>query len=627
MESIDIINKLKNAIKQLKLINSTSLSLPQERTNEIKEKESVFLTKIVGCFNEILSDNIINKNKQTSKEKEKKNNYWSFISRHFNSPLVRFCIINDETEIKNNKDENFLEKGENWILLSILEKSFCDSINEIYKKGLDELYYTNNALLRKNKKDIIDILTELNQIHFDYVKNKDYENYLNYLEKNPRFGYNESGTDSSFPLTPQSPIPEISPKPIIFSNVSMIPMLTNMDGDAEAEYEEYNFFRHLSNNLPINQEEKDFCSEKLADFAPSVIDNFYTFLPNSPKNDKNNKKNEDKEEQISDIKTNLNNNSIINKDSDSVDNSSKISEEELKLISNLVLNPKKTKFLPTDKLYEINEKSSGKKYNKNDKLIYNKKRRPISNCLLLYLNNYYKKSNYHKFYKHNLHNKPITLKEQNYQCYICLKKFSLIFGIPTEEIFWCSYYMRFVCKNCIDDEFSIIPHFILDKWCFKKFSISKKAKITLMKWYDKPVIIFKKKDILLKKIPQLYKIIEIKKIINNIFDIMKCEDKFKFLKDNLGEYEYIALKEYIFSVRDLVEINNKTFYKKINQFKKKLISHISGDCPICKFEGEICSKCCNDKKIFFYDIENVFYCKICRKSYHKKCIGLVGHFH
>ena len=122
MESIDIINKLKNAIKQLKLINSTSLSLPQERTNEIKEKESVFLTKIVGCFNEILSDNIINKNKQTSKEKEKKNNYWSFISRHFNSPLVRFCIINDETEIKNNKDENFLEKGENWILLSILEK-------------------------------------------------------------------------------------------------------------------------------------------------------------------------------------------------------------------------------------------------------------------------------------------------------------------------------------------------------------------------------------------------------------------------------------------------------------------------------------------------------------------------
>ena len=132
---------------------------------------------------------------------------------------------------------------------------------------------------------------------------------------------------------------------------------------------------------------------------------------------------------------------------------------------------------------------------------------------------------------------------------------------------------------------------------------------------------------LIKKIPQLNKIIEVKKIINNIFDIMKCEDKFKFLEDNLGEYEYIVLKEYIFSLRDLVEINNKVFYKKINQFKKIFIRHISGECPICKYEGEICSKCGNGEKIFFYDTDNVFYCKRCRKCFHKKCLGYVGHFH
>ena len=113
MESIDIIKKLKNTIKQLKLINSTSLALSQERTIEIKEKESVILTKIVKCFNEILSDNIINNNNQISKTSEKKSNYWSIISKHLNSPLVRFCIINEEIEINNKQGENFLEKGEN----------------------------------------------------------------------------------------------------------------------------------------------------------------------------------------------------------------------------------------------------------------------------------------------------------------------------------------------------------------------------------------------------------------------------------------------------------------------------------------------------------------------------------
>ena len=63
--------------------------------------------------------------------------------------------------------------------------------------------------------------------------------------------------------------------------------------------------------------------------------------------------------------------------------------------------------------------------------------------------------------------------------------------------------MRFVCKNCIDTEVSIIPHFVLKKWCFDKYSISKKAKNTLRYWYDKPVIIFNKNDKILEKIQQL----------------------------------------------------------------------------------------------------------------------------
>jgi hypothetical protein len=190
--------------------------------------------------------------------------------------------------------------------------------------------------------------------------------------------------------------------------------------------------------------------------------------------------------------------------------------------------------------------------------------------------------------------------------------------------------MRFVCKDCIDDELSIIPYFVLKKWCFEKFSVSKKAKNILLKWYNKPIIYFEKSDKtekLLKKIPQLNKVIEIKKAIHNIFDFMKCENAFKFLEETLGEYDYLTLKEYIFSMRDLVEINNKTFYKKIVQFKNKLVAHLSGQCTACFCEGEICSRCGFDERIFFYDINKVFYCKKCRKCFHKKCIGIIGHIH
>ena len=56
-------------------------------------------------------------------------------------------------------------------------------------------------------------------------------------------------------------------------------------------------------------------------------------------------------------------NSINNKDSD--DDSSKFIEKDVKPKSELVLNPKIPNFLPTDKLYEINEKTLTKEYNKN----------------------------------------------------------------------------------------------------------------------------------------------------------------------------------------------------------------------------------------------------------------------
>ena len=187
--------------------------------------------------------------------------------------------------------------------------------------------------------------------------------------------------------------------------------------------------------------------------------------------------------------------------------------------------------------------------------------------------------------------------------------------------------MKYICKNCIDYEYSIIPHFIYKKWCFDKFPISKKAKNILESWYDKPVIIFNKKNKLLEKIPQLNKVIKITKIIKNMFNLMKCKNKFKIKDEIFGEYDYFLLKEIIFSMKDLVEINNKTFIKKINKYKDRLSLHLSEECLECKFEGQICDKCHNNEKLFFYNKEEVFYCKKCNKSWHKKCLDLIGHIH
>ena len=636
-ESKQILSNLSKTIKQLKQLHTTSFGVAQEKASELEKKESALITKLVGSFHEILSDNFIFKNQQNQKdmpiEENKENkNYWTFISKHFNTPVMRYCVIFDKNESNNDS----VKKGKNWIKFSILEKSFSDSINEIYKQGLDKMYYEQNAILRKYKSEINNILKELQEIQFINILSKDYQKYLDFLKKSQNQSDNkENNSDNELKLG-QSPIPKkrtIKRGSIIFNGFflnsiydSDMSCITNQnelleDGDYN-ELLNYDFgdSSHLTPNFEINNEEseKNFTFQKFADFTPSIVNNFYTFSFNEDEKEK------EKEKNI--------NNSIINSINDDIANEDEINSSKNKEVKrrnkhDLIFNPKKLKYLPTDNLYEISEKTLTKDYNKNDKLTYKKKKREISNSLLLYLNKYYKKAPFYKFSKHNLHNKPISLQQQNYQCYICHKKFSMIFSIPIEQVFWCSYYMRNVCKDCIEDEYFIIPYFILEKWCFEKFSISKKAKKTLLNWYDKPIIYIKKNDKLLRKVPYLNKVIEIKKSINNIFDFMKCENKFKFVEETLGEYEYLALKEYIFSLRDLVEINKKIFYLKLKEFRNKFIKHISGECPECLFKGEICKRCGSDEMIYFYDFENVFYCKICKKSFHRKCIGLVGHVH
>ena len=616
MESTNVIQKLKNYIKQLKLMNTNNKDSPEETSPEKEQKKTSLIKKIVDCFDEILSDNFKLEEQPSPDSKENKNHYWTFISKYFNSSLVLFCIINDKNAfIKFGQNENLRQKGENWIFLGILEKSFSDSIKEIYKQGWDKIYYDKNSILNKYKNDIISILNELKLINFN-IKNKDYEKYLEFISKNSF--YVDKDMSNFYSQIPESPIINNTPTQLIFNELNLMPTLKTIDISYPNEH------RILDSSYMSNIKEDFFC-ERNTEYYPKLNNNFYSFVPNldlvNTKSDDDDFKLDNRNISNININYSYDNLNIFIKNSDFNFNKFNISSQ------GLILNPKNSTFLPTDNLYEIIEKSSNKEFTKNDKINYNKKQRPISNCLLFYLNNYYKKALFHKFYKHNLHNRPISLKEQNYQCYICYKKFSINFGIPTERIFWCSYYMRFICKNCIDEEYSIIPYFVLEKWCFEKFPISKKAKMILLEWYDKPIVYFKKYDKLLKKITTLNKVIEIKKVINNILDIMKCENKFNFIKDNLGEYEHIALKEYLFSMRDLVEINQKSFIKKMKIFKNKFVKHISGECSKCKFEGEICEKCRNSKKIFFYDTDNVFFCKICRKSFHKRCIGLVGHIH
>ena len=573
MSDEKLISELTLAFEELKQL----VLLTEDKSNmsSITEtKKSNLIFTIVNYFYEILSNFF-----QGGK------NYWKFISKHVNGPIITFCKIYETFDVNEleNEIEDYERKGKYWIFFNILENSFLDSMKHIidyfeenYKKNDDN----KEINLIKYKKEILLILKELNNFQFNNIINEDYENYRIYLKQNEptKQSENKAFNDNESPILKSS----------------------KFDYD-EYQSDAYKDIKLLleTNIVKTNQMKKpeEFDSKKYADFAPSIVDNFYNFFP---KGKSINIPSEDSNVIIDDFPFN----------------------KEQRRSSGLILSTEvQYRNLPSDELYGI----QGNNYKKNDIFIYNKKEKKISNSLLLYINYFYKKAKYYKFFVRNANEQSISLKQQNYQCFICYKKFSTFLGFPIEPIFWCSYFMRYVCKNCISNDYSIIPQLILNEWCFDKCSISKRALNFIKLWYDKPIIYLKKKDELLKNIPE--SVLKLKKELRNIFNYMKCEDVFNFLDKNIPDFKYIVLNEYIFSLKDLIEIHNRTFIKKLKNIKNIFIRHLKEECLLCKYEGHICLICQNEERIYFYDSEKVIYCKKCKKCFHRNCFGIIVHNH
>ena len=557
-------------LKQLVLLTEDKSNM----TSITETKKSNLIFTIVNYFYEILSNFF-----QGGK------NYWKFISKHVNGPIITFCKIYENIDINENENEieDYERKGKYWIFFNILENSFLDSMKHIIDY-FEENFKKNDDNKEKNlikyKKEILLILKELNNFQFNNIINEDYENYRIYLKQNEPTKQNENKAFND--------------------NESPILKSSKFDYD-EYQSDAYKDIKLLleTNIVKTNQMKKpeEFDSKKYADFAPSIVDNFYNFFP---KGKSINIPSEDSNVIIDDFPFN----------------------KEQRRSSGLILSTEvQYRNLPSDELYGI----QGNNYKKNDIFIYNKKEKKISNSLLLYINYFYKKAKYYKFFVRNANEQSISLKQQNYQCFICYKKFSTFLGFPIEPIFWCSYFMRYVCKNCISNDYSIIPQLILNEWCFDKCSISKRALNFIKLWYDKPIIYLKKKDELLKNIPE--SVLKLKKELRNIFNYMKCEDVFNFLDKNIPDFKYIVLKEYIFSLKDLIEIHNRTFIKKLKNIKNIFIRHLKEECLLCKYEGHICLICQNEERIYFYDSEKVIYCKKCKKCFHRNCFGIIVHNH
>jgi hypothetical protein len=73
---------------------------------------------------------------------------------------------------------------------------------------------------------------------------------------------------------------------------------------------------------------------------------------------------------------------------------------------------------------------------------------------------------------------------------------------------------------------------------------------------------------------QLKQSVIIKRKIHKIFDLMKCQNLDTYVENTLGKYNYLILKENMFSLKDLSEIYEGKFIIKLRAFFKTYEDHI-----------------------------------------------------
>ena len=141
---------------------------------------------------------------------------------------------------------------------------------------------------------------------------------------------------------------QISGKPIQVSTFSEVSIINKIEEKKKQKDENYNF--HIYKN-----------------FSDSMVNNFYTFLPEQNNNEIDAPQNLD----INNENFNLIEQSQDEDDSNS-NTSNSDSDEDINIKSELKLNPLHYKYLPTDKLYQVKARVLLQEYDENDELIYNK---------------------------------------------------------------------------------------------------------------------------------------------------------------------------------------------------------------------------------------------------------------
>lgn len=202
----------------------------------------------------------------------------------------------------------------------------------------------------------------------------------------------------------------------------------------------------------------------------------------------------------------------------------------------------------------------------------------------------------------------------------------------------CDYNGKYYCPQCHQNLGMPIPARIFHNWDFEERKVSEASRQFLSLMLRKP-------NIHLEQInTKLFSFVEDLNAVKRIRqEIIVMKDYFRTCREatnqrllwKLEEKQHFVENSYMYSLQDLLDVNNGSLLPYLQKIHQDFTNHIKGDmeyppggpptgslppCQTCMGKGFICEICENENIIFSFDTA-IHQCSQCHAVFHNICFA------
>ena len=217
----------------------------------------------------------------------------------------------------------------------------------------------------------------------------------------------------------------------------------------------------------------------------------------------------------------------------------------------------------------------------------------------------------------------VGLSKQLYCCMEC--KNPIVVGPGNNPAHLCDYSGYYYCSNCHWDDLMVIPARVIHNWDHSLQKVCRQSFQLLSKMYHRPIINIEAIN------PKLFNYVEeLAELQRMRRNILKMKDYFlacasaleaKLLR-KLEDRQHFIDNSYMYSMNDLVQLNNGSLTDELVRIHGFYAKHIKLDCLVCQGKGFICEICNSGEALFPFDMM-ISICSKCSAVFHSDCFSFV----